>query len=71
MNDALLKWFGKSKIVDSNGEPLICYHGSNYKFNEFDKSYIGLSNDNGYYGRGFYFTYGETGEEDLPNSSLK
>ena len=31
------KWFGKSKVVDENGEPLVVYHGtSDYGFNIFD-----------------------------------
>jgi hypothetical protein len=35
MNDDLLKWFGNSKVVDKNGNPLIVYHGSNVKFDTF------------------------------------
>ena len=53
-------WFGDwendpeaaSKVVDGNGEPLVCYHGSDNKFNTFDIEKIyraGL-------GKGFYFT---------------
>jgi len=30
------KWFGRSKVVDENGEPLVVYHGTPYgKFNTF------------------------------------
>jgi len=30
------KWFGKSKVVDSSGNPMICYHGTpNGTFSEF------------------------------------
>ena len=30
------KWFGKSKVVDENGEPLVVYHGTtNPRFSEF------------------------------------
>ena len=25
-------WFGRSKIVDKSGKPLVVYHGSNSKF---------------------------------------
>jgi|GEM_PF-6433905 len=25
---AFLRWFGKSKVVDENGAPLVCYHGA-------------------------------------------
>lgn len=50
LNDNFWKWFGNSKIVDENGNPLICYHGTNNKFNSFNKSI----NDN--FGAGIYFT---------------
>ena len=29
------KWFGKSKVVDENGEPLVVYHGTKSEFSEF------------------------------------
>jgi hypothetical protein len=29
------KWFGDSKIVDENGEPLVVYHGTSRKFKKF------------------------------------
>jgi hypothetical protein len=46
---AFKKWFGDwendpenaSKVVDENGEPLVCYHGTDTKFNVFNKSFIG------------------------------
>ena len=28
INDAFWKWFGNSKVVDSNGDPLVVYHGT-------------------------------------------
>ncbi|HEY1048023.1 MAG TPA: strawberry notch C-terminal domain-containing protein, partial [Bacteroidia bacterium] len=31
------KWFKGSKIVDKNGKPLIVYHGTNQRFEKFDK----------------------------------
>lgn len=31
------KWFGDSKVVDSNGEPLIVYHGTGKDFDSFKK----------------------------------
>ena len=46
-------WFKGSKIVDNNGEPLICYHRSKAKFNIFDDKYI---TKNGWVGDGFYFS---------------
>ena len=57
-------WFGDwenspetaSKVVDENGEPLICYHGTwNYGFTIFDKKKQART-DSGDYGKGFYFT---------------
>jgi hypothetical protein len=63
-------WFGDwentpenaSKIVDENGEPLVCYHGSRENFSVFEKKYIGSTNDMGFYGSGFYFTFQKLGE---------
>ena len=63
------KWFGRSKIVDNSGKPLVVYHGTNKRFNIFDDKLIGKSTGNfGHYGYGFYFskdireakTYGST-----------
>jgi Large polyvalent protein associated domain 38/ADP-Ribosyltransferase in polyvalent proteins len=31
------KWFGESKVVDENGEPLVVYHGTNETFTSFSK----------------------------------
>jgi hypothetical protein len=56
LNDNFWKWFRNSKIVDENNKPLVVYHGSNnWDFEEFEKSWIGLT-DEGYYGIGFYFS---------------
>lgn len=35
--DAFKKWFGDSKIVDENRNPLVAYHGTNRKFTRFSK----------------------------------
>ena len=64
-------WFGDwenapesaSKMVDENGQPLTCYHGSHSsKFNVFEERYIGAANDSGFYGKGFYFTFQKEGK---------
>lgn len=56
--DNFKKWFGNSKVVDENGKPLICYHGTNREFSEFKPSNIvGRSHDAGFYGDGYYFTF--------------
>lgn len=57
---AFKKWFGDwendpekaSKVVDENGEPLICYHATNEHFTEFLKN----KRIEGRLGKGFYFT---------------
>ena len=33
---AFVEWFGDSKVVDKNGEPLVAYHGTRAEFEEFD-----------------------------------
>lgn len=47
------QWFGESKVVDSNGNPLIVYHGTEADFSEFKKEYQG---NNTQFGGGFFFT---------------
>jgi hypothetical protein len=49
------KWFGKSKVVDEKGEPLVVYHGTDRDFNSFDTKQIGSQFD-GYDKIGFFFT---------------
>ena len=62
---AFKKWFGDwendaenaSKVIDDNGEPLICYHGTSAKFNvfrDFDVKRSTMGNS-----VGFYFTPSE------------
>ncbi len=52
------RWFGESKVVDAQGRPLVVYHGSASaaRIGAFDARKIGEANDEGFYGRGFYFT---------------
>ncbi len=47
-------WFGDSKVVDEQGRPLVVYHGTNNKFDTFDKLKIG--SNAGFAGGGFYFS---------------
>ncbi|HKM35007.1 MAG TPA: hypothetical protein VJY54_09745, partial [Lachnospiraceae bacterium] len=54
---AFKEWFGDSKVVDENGNPLVVYHGTGSVFTEFDveqsgKNFVGL----GDYGFGIYLT---------------
>jgi hypothetical protein len=60
------KWFGNSQVVDSQGRPIVAYHGTRADFGEFD---ISKSSPSNRFGPGFYFTtdkktfdvYGESG----------
>ena len=49
------RWFGDSKVLDSQGRPLVVYHGTIADFEYFDNSKTG-SNDRGLWGRGHYFS---------------
>ena len=51
-NAAFRKWFGRSKVVDARGEPLVVYHGSPYLgIKVFDPGH-----GTALLGRGMYFT---------------
>lgn len=47
------RWFGKSQIVDEDGEPQVLYHGTMGDFSKFSRSH---TNPEGNWGGGFYFT---------------
>lgn len=50
---AFRRWFGESKVVDSQGDPLVVYHGSPYPgIRVFDPG----SKTTALLGRGIYFT---------------
>ena len=48
------RWFGNSKVVDENGDPLVVYHGTTGAFDVFDTRRQPV-NDDGYMGVGSYF----------------
>jgi len=50
------EWFGDSKVVDEQGNPLVVYHGTNKDFKEFSLDKAGSNNDPGMWGKGFYFS---------------
>ena len=53
---AFREWFGDSKVVDENGDPLVVYHGTNAEMIEaFDLDRQGQT-DKGWLGVGMYFT---------------
>ena len=41
-NAAFKKWFGRSRVVDENGEPLVVYHGSDEDFSSFRNMPTGI-----------------------------
>lgn len=55
------KWFGKSKVTDSTGKPLVVYHGTTHDFTTFDPS---KTTKDSFYGQGLYFT---SSKKDLEN----
>ncbi len=55
----LKEWFGNSKAVDSAGNPIIVYHGSDSKFEKFSKEKMGLNHHESVssgHGGGLFFT---------------
>lgn len=52
-SEAFKRWFGDSKVVDENGEPLVVYHGTGADFEAFSEAF---ADDVGLAGKGFYFT---------------
>lgn len=51
---AFKRWFGKSKVVDSMGNPLPMYHGTSHDIEAFQYEFTGKGFDA--LGSGFYFT---------------
>ncbi|MCA0422062.1 MAG: hypothetical protein LCH61_01850, partial [Proteobacteria bacterium] len=54
-SDAFRKWFGDSKVVDADGEPLVVYHGTNENFEVFDPARLGDSTGADSAKMGFFF----------------
>ena len=50
------RWFGDSKVVDENGEPLVVYHGTVGDFTQFDAARAGQTSGNRTAGWGFFFS---------------
>jgi hypothetical protein len=53
MTDNFKKWFGDSKVVDDEGNPLVVYHGTTHDFKSFELERGNMENA---VGRGYYFT---------------
>lgn len=62
-------WFGRSKVVDSSGKPLVVYHGSGVEIQEFDYIYTNQGNDQ--IGSGFYFTTDITEAEGYRSATIE
>lgn len=39
LNDNFYRWFDGSKIVDDQGNPLVCYHGTNTEIKSFNSKF--------------------------------
>ena len=51
------QWFGDSKVVDSDGKPLVMYHGTNRSTNgQPFESFDAYGSNYGLFGQGSYFT---------------
>jgi hypothetical protein len=53
---AFKKWFGDSKVVDENGDPLVVYHGTASDFSEFAEEKLGVNTRDEEGELGFFFT---------------
>lgn len=52
------EWFGDSKVLGEDGEPLIVWHGTKAEVDGdfvFDPEKVGSATDEGFYGTGYYF----------------
>lgn len=49
-------WFGDSKVVDEEGNPLVVYHGTNRMFDNFDYGRNRTILNSSYQGDGIFFT---------------
>jgi hypothetical protein len=56
-SEAFKKWFGKSKVVDAQGKPLVVYHGTRATVSAgFTFDYARIGDQGRSEGAGFYFT---------------
>ncbi|HLP81248.1 MAG TPA: hypothetical protein VK141_04530, partial [Nitrosomonas sp.] len=55
------EWFADSKITDSQGRPLVLYHGTRNDFSTFDPDRTGETSDTGFFGKGIYLTPSKSG----------
>lgn len=73
-NPAFQAWFGDSKVVDAQGQPLLVFHGTLSEFKEFSPKH---SEAEAWWGPGFYFTTNPNdasenyGSQDGPDQNFK
>ena len=63
---AFKKWFGDSKVVDAEGNPLVVYHASTSPIDEFKPKNYGTAGDHSY----FYFAASESWSKKFARDSL-
>lgn len=63
------RWFGDSKVVDEDGEPLVVYHGTTSEFSEFDPSKRGSNTGSANAYNGFFFIADESLARDFAKKS--
>lgn len=76
---AFKNWFGDwednaqkaSKVVDENGEPMVVYHGTLSKFNEFSKDKIGSNTQSNSSTMGFFFTSNKEAALSYASSNIE
>lgn len=68
--EAFKRWFAGSKVVDTQGKPLVVYHGTNQTITAFDLAKIG-TRDAGFFGSGFYFTPDENQALDYADTAVE
>ncbi|MGE8446461.1 MAG: PLxRFG domain-containing protein [Comamonas sp.] len=66
---AFKRWFGESKVVDGEGEPMVVYHGSPEVFTEFSDEFSGEGDGNTDWGTGFYFASARAAAETYTQGS--
>jgi len=67
---AFKKWFGDSKVVDADGNPLVVYHGTNAAFSAFDKFKLGKYTGHPSATTGFFFTKSQNVAAHFSGTSL-
>lgn len=67
LTDSQTVFLQRSKIKDTDGNPIKVYHGSAYQFDSFDPSTLGRGNDA--WGNGFYFSHSESISQGYANET--